>query len=354
MRYRNTILLAGVLALLSITVIAAPAGHGSVSATVDGKPILFSEIEAKAAGDIAREESSFNESQRRAQLAHRVMLQSLREATLEGLIRERTLAAESLATGKSVEEILATHTAAEPTNEEMLAYYKANATASAPPYDQVVNVIRERLQAQSEQKAQAALAHELRANHAVQWLLPREHLEVGIDGPTRGADNAPIILVEFADFQCPYCNRLEPLVKSALKHYPTQLRQVFRQLPIVQLHPGAQLAAQASLCAAEQSQFWPMHDALFAFFAAKGTLDESELALLGEGVGLESGSFDACLKSGRVDSIIARDTAAADQLGVDGTPALFLNGRPLRGGVTEETLFDAIDEELVRLAHPHR
>jgi protein-disulfide isomerase len=119
------------------------------------------------------------------------------------------------------------------------------------------------------------------------------------------------------------------------------------------LHPHAQLAAQTSLCAAEQNRFWPIHDSLFAFFADKGELDGNTLAMLGEAAGLDPEALSACLQSGRVDPLIARDVAAADALGVDGTPALFLNGRPLRGGVSEQSLTDAIEEELARLGRTH-
>ncbi len=351
MRQSHLVALAGLLASWSLSSIAS--SSAPIAALVDGQPISVADVDAKASADLAREDANFNEAQRRAQLAHRATVQALKEATLDGLIRERSLAAEAKKTGKSAEEILAGHSAAEPTDDEMRAYYKANATPSAPPYEQVKSVIRERLMAESRQKAEADLARELRARHSVEWRLPRERLDVSPDGPARGPSDAVVTLVEFADFQCPYCNRLEPVIKAAMSRYPKQLKHVYRQLPIPQLHPGAQLAAQASLCANEQNLFWPMHDAFFAFFAGKGTLDLESLAMLGEASGLEPEAFASCLKSGKADGIIAKDAADADRLGVDGTPALFLNGRPLRGGVSEDSLNDAIDEEIARIARSH-
>ncbi len=355
MRFTPALGLVAALTLLSGSATAAPtpvAALDPIAATVDGQAIAVAEVETRVSAELAHEESNYRETLRRAEFSHRATVQALREAGLEGLIRERTLAAEAQATGQQPDQILAAHIAADPTDEEMRAYYQANATASAPPYDQVVSVIRERLQAESRQKAEAELARILRAHHTVEWRLARERVEVTAEGPARGPANAPVTLVEFADFQCPYCNRLETLLKSALARYPTQLRLVYRQLPIPQLHPGAQLAAQASLCAAEQDRFWPLHDALFVFFAGKGTLEGSTLSTLGEAVGLEPAAFSTCLNAGRVDALIARDTADADRLGVEGTPALFLNGRPLRGGVSEDSLRDAIDEELALLARP--
>jgi len=354
MRNRTVLSLFGMLVISAGVAQANTPSAGSVAASVDGQPILLQEVEQKAAADLAKEEATFKETVRRAELAHRVTLQALREATLEGMIREKTLAAEAAKTGKTPDAILTEHAATEPTEDEMLAYYKANATPSAPPFDQVKRVIRDRLMADARQKADAELARDLRQRHAVEWLLPREHVNVASDGPVRGPENAPITLIEFADFQCPYCNRLESLLRSVLARYPTQLKLVYRQLPIPQLHPHAQLAAQTSLCAAEQNRFWPIHDSLFAFFADKGELDGNTLAMLGEAAGLDPEALSACLQSGRVDSLIARDVAAADALGVDGTPALFLNGRPLRGGVSEQSLTDAIEEELSRLSRTHQ
>jgi predicted DsbA family dithiol-disulfide isomerase len=353
MRNRIVISLFGTFAIWAGVAQATTPNAASIAASIDGQPILLQEVEEKAAGDLAKEDANFKETVRRAELAHRVTVQALREATLEGIIREKTLAAEAAKSGKNPEAILAEHTATEPTDDEMMAYYKANATPSAPPFDQVKRVIRDRLMADARQKADAELARDLRQRHAVEWLMPREHVNVASDGPIRGAENAPVTLIEFADFQCPYCNRLESLLRTVLARYPTQVKLVYRQLPIPQLHPQAQLAAQVSLCAAEQNKFWPIHDSLFAFFADKGELDGNTLAMLGEAAGLDPEALGACLQSGRVDPLIARDVAAADALGVDGTPALFLNGRPLRGGVSEQSLTDAIEEELARLGRTH-
>jgi protein-disulfide isomerase len=185
------------------------------------------------------------------------------------------------------------------------------------------------------------------------WLLPRERVNVASDGPVRGPENAPITLIEFADFQCPYCNRLRGVVaigSSALSDATEVGIPTVADSPVASARPAG---CSNQLCAAEQNHFWPIHDSLFAFFADKGELDGNSLAMLGEAAGLDPEALSACLQSGRVDSLIARDVAAADALGVDGTPALFLNGRPLRGGVSGQSLSDAIEEELSRLSRPH-
>lgn len=352
MSIRFLVALTGLLVVTSA--LASPkTAQEPIAASVDGQPITIAELDAKAAADLAREDENYKETLRRAERSHRATTQALREATLDGLIREKTLAAEAKATGQRPEDILAAHAAHEPTDEEMRAYYKANATPSAPPYEQVTDVIRTRLAAENRQKAETDLARTLRGHHAVEWHLPRERLEVAADGPSRGPADAPVALIEFADFQCPYCSRLEPLLKTVLERYPTQVKLVYRQLPIPQLHPEAERAAQLSLCAAEQDRFWPMHDALFTLFADRGTLDAVTLNALSETIGLKAESVQACLESGRTRSIIERDVKAADALGVEGTPSLFLNGRPLRGGVSEESLRDAIDEELALRAREH-
>ena len=352
MRTPYALAAAGCLVVLSWGAQAASAKDSPdpVAALVDGHVITVAEVEAKAKDDLARENANYAEAQRRAANAHRATLQALREATLEGMIRERALAAEASATGKSADDIVASFAAHDPTDEEMRAYYKANATPSAPPYDQVVGVIHERLLAQASEQAEAELVRSLRAHHPVEWRLARERLEVAAAGPSRGPADAPVTLVEFADFQCPYCGRLETVLKPVLARYPTTVKFVYRQLPIPQLHPNALLAAQASVCAEQQGQFWPVHDALFELFLGKGTLDATTLPAIGEAAGLDSTAFQACLASGKADAVISRDTTDADQIGVEGTPALFVNGRPLRGVVSEDTLRDAIDEELARVS----
>jgi protein-disulfide isomerase len=108
------------------------------------------------------------------------------------------------------------------------------------------------------------------------------------------------------------------------------------------------IAAEASVCAAEQGRFWPVHDALFAFFRSQSALSPESVAALGEAAGLDTAQFSSCLSDHRAQSTVSGDSQAADGLGIEGTPALFINGRPLRGALSEQLLAEAVEEELAR------
>jgi protein-disulfide isomerase len=160
-----------------------------------------------------------------------------------------------------------------------------------------------------------------------------------------------VTIVEFADFQCPYCRRMAPVLRELLEKYPRDVRLVYRQLPLTELHPDALHAAEASLCAREQGKFWEMHDALFA---DQGALDLEGLKRTAAELQLKAQPFADCLGSDRPVGVIRADTQAATDLAVNGTPGLFINGRFVSGAVSYEEMAAIIDDELQRVAQGSR
>jgi protein-disulfide isomerase len=154
-----------------------------------------------------------------------------------------------------------------------------------------------------------------------------------------------VTLVEFSDFQCPFCARFAPTLERILDAYPGQVRLVYRHMPIPSLHPHAQRAAEASLCADEQGAFWEMHDAMFADQRALGADDLKRTA---RSLGLVGARFDECLDAGVYTERVSADTRVGHELGIQGTPALFINGRFLSGAQPYEIVARMIDEELDR------
>lgn len=143
------------------------------------------------------------------------------------------------------------------------------------------------------------------------------------DEHIRGNKNAKITLVEYSDFECPFCSRFLPSVEQALAKYPNDLRVVYRHFPLRSIHPEAANAANASECAAEQGKFWEYHDELFARQATLGTATYSQIATE---LGLKMAQFDECVSSQKYASVVQADEASSQQAGAQGTPYSILVG----------------------------
>lgn len=167
----------------------------------------------------------------------------------------------------------------------------------------------------------------------------RQVVDLG-SSPSRGPADAPVTLVEFADYACPHCHGEEAVVAQLLSRYATSLRFVYKQLPV---HSDSALASEASLAANAQGKFWPYHDALFADQAA---LARPDLELRAESLELDMTAFRAALDQQTYAPDVAADVAEGDALGVPGTPTFFVNGRVGVGALPYDVLAQAIDEEL--------
>ncbi|MDD9987131.1 MAG: DsbA family protein [Spirochaetaceae bacterium] len=187
----------------------------------------------------------------------------------------------------------------------------------------------------------------LERRYSVAYLLEPLRYDVAADGfPAAGPPDAPVTIVEFSDFECPYCARLLPILEQAQRQYGDKLRVVYRHYPLTGIHPNAWTAAEASLCAGEQGRFWQLHDVMFA---EQGDLAVDALRAKAERLDLDTVAFGRCLDSGRHYDAVLADVRAGDALGVSGTPAMFVNGRFIGGAVPFSTLAAIVDDELRRL-----
>jgi Na+/H+ antiporter NhaA len=159
----------------------------------------------------------------------------------------------------------------------------------------------------------------------------------------RGPETAGVTLVEYADFECPYCGTAEPVVRELLAAYGADLRYVYRHLPLLDVHEHAELAAEAAEAAAAHGKFWEMHDLLFSHSDA---LDPDDLAHYAEEIGLDPQRFTKALRSRKYALRVERDLQSADDSGVVGTPTFFINGRRHHGGADAASLGSAIEREL--------
>jgi protein-disulfide isomerase len=208
--------------------------------------------------------------------------------------------------------------------------------------------VAEYLQRQQVNQRRETYVASLRAQTPVQvHLKAPEPVRVQIDptqGYARGPQDAPVSIVEFSDFRCPFCKEVVPKLKQLAAQYPDRVRWVFRDFPIPGLHPDAPLAHEAARCAGEQGKFWPYHDLLFQ----KGPKTPQELKATAGEVGLDVTKLDACLASGKYVAAVKKDMDEGSRLGVSGTPAFFINGRMVSGAQPLEAFAQIIDDEIAR------
>jgi protein-disulfide isomerase len=159
----------------------------------------------------------------------------------------------------------------------------------------------------------------------------------------RGARDAAVTLVEYGDFQCPYCARAHAVLTELMQQHGERVRLVFRHLPLVDLHPFAAAAAEAAEAAGAQGKFWEMHDALFE---NQDTLDEEAPPALAANLGLDAQRFARELEDGKHRARVEADTKQAHALGARGTPTFFINGERYHGDSDHASLASALKKAL--------
>ena len=273
------------------------------------------------------------------------------QSVLRGIVRDRLLALESARTGETRAALEAgLRREAQPVEQEAIeAFYLQNQERIPYPLAQVAGQIRSYLEEQALSRAEDRFYAGLEQRFGAQYQLGPLRFAVAADGfAAFGPQDAPVTIVEFSDFQCPFCARLLPTLERAKRDYAGKLRIVYRHFPLDAIHPHAQKAAEAASCAREQGKFWELHDLMFA---EQDSLEVPALKEMARRLGLDGAAFDRCLDSDRYYAAVRADLRAGTAAGVTGTPALFVNGRSLGGGAVRfERLAEVIDEELAHAA----
>jgi protein-disulfide isomerase len=201
------------------------------------------------------------------------------------------------------------------------------------------------------QKARQVYADSLRAKIDVAVLLRPPSVNVSYDpARVKGDPKAPITIVEFSDFQCPFCKKSESTLHELLTKYSGRVKLAYLDFPLREIHPQAQSAAEAARCAGEQGKFWEYHDALYA---DESKLDGAELLTRARALNLDEKSFQSCLNSGKFKSKIEADLQQGSKVGVAGTPGFFVNGVFLSGARPQADFEKIIDSQLALLGAPH-
>jgi protein-disulfide isomerase len=333
------------LALVSAPSFSAPTAvaAAAVLAEVNGEVITDEEVEKALGGQLQKLEEQ---------------VYQLKRQKLDEMIDERLLSREAAARGLSVEALLERDVNARAgtvTHDEILLFYNANRHQLrgnvSELSDQIRGYLQIRAQLQNEKVAEGrkAFLQQLRSDAKVVVHLaePRVvRVDVSTEGaPFLGPADAPVTIVEFSDFHCPYCKRVLPSLTELRSRFGDKIKLVFRDFPLDRLHPQARGAAEAARCAHDQNKFWKYHDVLFANAPQAGP---EQLKAYAEQVGLDVVAFERCLTSGKHAAGVQRDLDEGNRFGVSGTPAFFINGRPLSGAQPVERFVRVIDDELRR------
>lgn len=310
-------------------------------AIVEGQPVYKSDLTGPAAAQM---------------LQIRQQEYKIESAALDALIDQKVVEAEAKKQGMTVQQLYQKEVDSkvpDPSDAEAKGYYLAVKGQTTLPFSAVEPQIKRLIKNAEIQRAREKYAEALRARANVIVYLQPPTVETGKNDPARveGNPKAPITIVEFGDFECPFCGRVEPTLMDLLKKYKGQVKLAFRDFPLSTIHPFAEIAAEAGRCAEAQGKFWPMHDAMYAH---QSNLTEADLVKTAGKLGMNTKSFSACLKSGKYKAAIQRDVEAGMRAGVTGTPAFFINGRFLSGAVPEEQFEQIIDSELAALKNQNR
>jgi protein-disulfide isomerase len=270
----------------------------------------------------------------------KVQLYDLRSKALKSQLSQRALEAEAKKRNLTVEAMLNEEFQKLPPVDDAAVkdfYEKNKDRARGAPLEAVAPQIKSLLEGEAKRQAVDAII----AKTETTIVLERPRVQVGTTGPARGPADARVTIVEFSDFQCPFCARAKPVLDEVEKRHPKDVRIVYRHLPLDSIHPRARPSAEASACAAESNKFWEYHDRLFANNKA---LSDADLRKYASEVGLDAAAFDECLKSGRQKAAVDADVQEAQRLGITGTPAFVVNGI-LMSGYKSADEFDALIRE---------
>jgi len=329
MSTKNTLIALGLgMALCAFSVPGFAQSESTVVAEIAGRKVTAEELEQKQAGKLLQAKYKYYLAERDA---------------LDQFIDDQLLDLQAKKEGVTLDELFKRHVAIhvpEPTEDQLRFYYEGVQTDES--YESARANIIDTVRQLRTKKARDAYIAELRAQYGVVVELnqPSARVEVGND-PRLGPENAPVQIVEFADYECPYCQKVNEDLARVRDQFPNQVSLVYKDFPLP-MHPLAAKAAQAARCAGAQGKFWEYHDALFK----SKRLQTSDLKQQAVSLKLDPARFDQCLESGEQAASVKRDSQEAQRLGLQGTPSFFINGHFMSGSIGFMKLRETVLQEL--------
>jgi protein-disulfide isomerase len=336
---RNLTFLTAMVSLFACS--AAPAQQQDAAARVGNKTISVKELDDRWRTDDPASQAEATQK-----------IYDGRRAALEAIIADMLITEAAKAKGMTAEafELAEVGKRIKPvTDSDVVAFYQANINQmQGRSLEIMAPAINRYLTEQQREAARLAMISELRkAGPEVRVLIdaPRRDVEIESTDPSLGRASAPVTLIEFSDFQCPFCQRVAPTLKRLRETYGDRVRIVWKDFPLTQIHPQAFKAGEAAHCAGDQGKYWEYHDKLFA---NQQLLQVEDLKKHASELGLDSTAFASCLDGSKHGERVRNGVAEGTRLGVNSTPTIYVNGRMLSGAQPYETFVTVIDEELSR------
>lgn len=308
-----------------------------VMVEINGQKVTLADFERKHPAAFFQARNSFHDAQRKAV-----------EEFVDEYLLEQQAAKEGITVAQLLDKHVNSKIAKDPSEETLRVYFEGVDTTE--PYEAVRGKIIDSLRQRRMDKVKKAYLTNLRETSKIYYKVAPPRVDVSMkDTPVRGAANARVMLVEYADYECPYCQQIQPTLDRLEAEFKGQIAFAYKDVPLP-MHANAPKAAEASHCAEAQNKYWEYHDLL-------GRTKQLELPALKEAartLKLDTKAFDQCLDSGVKSEIIKGYVAEAQALGVNGTPTFLINGRYFSGALTYEKLRSIVEEELGGVAAADR
>ncbi len=328
----NISLVLGIMALAWTA--SAQSDTSDVVVDVGGHKFTMAEVEQKESAHLLQARNQYYQAQKAAL-----------NLFIDEQILEQKANAEHLTVDQLIQRDIASHIS-DPTEDQMKVYYEGLGTDD--PYEKVRPQILSHIHDLRVAKARAEYVKNLKSQANIAVTLDPPGVKMAVDGaPTLGAKNAPVTLVEYADYECPYCQQVYPTLRKLEHDFDGKLSVVFKDCPLP-MHSHARKAAEAAICAGSQGKFWEYHNILFE---NPGKLETSQLKDDAKTLGLNTSDFDKCLDSGAEAAKVQKGVQEAQELGLTGTPSFFINGHYYSGAMKYDALREVVEQELATKSH---
>jgi protein-disulfide isomerase len=325
-----------VVGIFALAISANAQSENDVVVEVGGHKFTLADVEQKETGRLLQARNTYYQAQKSA---------------INQFVDEQLLAQKAAAEHITVDELVKrdiTSKIVDPTEEQLKFLYEL--LGSDQPYDKMRSQLLEQYRQQRTTKIRAEYMKTLASETQVVTSFLPPGVEVSLDGaPRTGPAHAAVTLVEYADYECPYCQQVYPSLKKLEKDYAGKVSVVFKDCPLP-MHSHAKKAAEAANCAKEQGKFWEYNNTLFE---NPGKLDIAQLKDYSKALGLNTTDFDKCLDSGAEAAKVQKATDDAQALGLSGTPSFFINGHYYNGSMKYEALRDVVEHELAAASGQH-